>query len=1039
MDHPSLRSVLTTPRRLNPHALAGVVLALCVGLTWQLWRSAERATAVETQARFSARVERAVERLNGRMLASVHMLRGVQALFASSTDVTRGEFADFVFSHDLDNELPGVQGVAYIQAVTQPELAAHLSQLRSGGFADYAVKPPGVRQFYAPVVYIEPFSGQNLRAFGFDCYSDPVRRVMLDQARDSGQPAMSGKVTLMQDDAAAARAGFVIALPVYRNGAQRLNLAQRRAALRGWVVAPFRIAEVLDGIDSDGTLAVRLIDNAALASPIAISTSADGQLHALRAVSVGGHHWALAADAIGRPEGRADALRPMAILITGLAATLVLSVLTWLLARSSVTTGQALHRARRLAAELDDGRRDAVALADTAYRAQAMMRSILDSTIDGILVDNGARVVLASNQRFRAMWGIPAGLDVAGSAARTGTGAGTLADIAAAASDERALLEHMVSQLLHPAPFLHRHSTGEVARGQGGAHSGAQSDMQSNIQSGAQPAEQYGEQREVLRLKDGRYFEQAVSPVRLGAEHARVWSFRDVTERKQIEQRDRGHRRVLELLARGAPLGAILDAVVLGVEESNPGMLCSIMLLDAASLHLLTVSAPSLPPFFNDALNGAPIGPTAGSCGAAAYHGVRVIIEDIASHPHWADYRELAARAGLGACWSEPIRGGPGRVLGSFAIYHRTPHYPSAAHVVLIEQAAQLAGIALERAEAASAVRIGEERFRSLYQNAPVALWELDWSVLLAECRRLAADGVDNLSAYLREQPAEAARLAALVRIADANSAALAQVGASAAAGPGVLALGQIFGSGDSCFADAVAALAGGALMFSCESRFVRVDGEGRQNEVTLLVMPGYADTLAFVIVSTIDITERKRLDAELLMLATTDFLTGLPNRREFMTRLDDELSRLQRSLNDCASVLMIDIDHFKLVNDRHGHACGDAVLRHMAGLMREAQRKVDVLGRVGGEEFAVLLPGATLEAAQSYAERLRQLVAERPVIWEGHRIGITVSIGLARLHANDPAGDSALIRADHALYKAKEEGRNRVRRAPEDWADASV
>ena len=231
----------------------------------------------------------------------------------------------------------------------------------------------------------------------------------------------------------------------------------------------------------------------------------------------------------------------------------------------------------------------------------------------------------------------------------------------------------------------------------------------------------------------------------------------------------------------------------------------------------------------------------------------------------------------------------------------------------------------------------------------------------------------------------------------------------------------------------------GGALMHACETSFLRLDGAERQNEVTLLVMPGYADTLAFVIVSTIDITERKRIDAELLVLATTDFLTELPNRREFMRRLDDEQARLQRSVNECASVLMIDIDHFKLVNDGHGHAMGDAVLRHMAALMREAQRKIDVLGRVGGEEFAVLLPGATLESAQMYAERLRQLVAERPLIAEGRRIAITISIGLARLHPNDAAGDAALIRADHALYRAKAEGRNRVRRAPEDWADASA
>ncbi|HZV64128.1 MAG TPA: GGDEF domain-containing protein, partial [Telluria sp.] len=171
----------------------------------------------------------------------------------------------------------------------------------------------------------------------------------------------------------------------------------------------------------------------------------------------------------------------------------------------------------------------------------------------------------------------------------------------------------------------------------------------------------------------------------------------------------------------------------------------------------------------------------------------------------------------------------------------------------------------------------------------------------------------------------------------------------------------------------------------------------------------------------------RKRMDAELLLLATTDFLTGLPNRREFMARLDDELARLQRSVDESAAVLMLDIDHFKTVNDEFGHATGDAVLRHMAGLMRAGQRKIDTLGRVGGEEFAVLLPGASLEAAAAYAERLRQSVAETPLVNEGREIAITVSIGIASIRPQDASADAALIRADRALYNAKDAGRNRV------------
>ncbi len=131
--------------------------------------------------------------------------------------------------------------------------------------------------------------------------------------------------------------------------------------------------------------------------------------------------------------------------------------------------------------------------------------------------------------------------------------------------------------------------------------------------------------------------------------------------------------------------------------------------------------------------------------------------------------------------------------------------------------------------------------------------------------------------------------------------------------------------------------------------------------------------------------------------------------------------------MDECAAVLMLDIDHFKRVNDQHGHAAGDAVLRHLASLMRVGQRKIDKLGRVGGEEFAILLPGANGDAALAYAERLRQSVAGTPIEIDGVMLAITVSIGIASLNAADPTADAALIRADKALYSAKEAGRNRV------------
>ena len=166
---------------------------------------------------------------------------------------------------------------------------------------------------------------------------------------------------------------------------------------------------------------------------------------------------------------------------------------------------------------------------------------------------------------------------------------------------------------------------------------------------------------------------------------------------------------------------------------------------------------------------------------------------------------------------------------------------------------------------------------------------------------------------------------------------------------------------------------------------------------------------------------------AEVEALATTDALTGLLNRRAFMAKLADEQARLQRHELRRTCVLMLDLDHFKDINDRHGHAAGDAVLQYFGRLLSHELRKIDSAGRIGGEEFAVLLPDTHPQAAFAFAERLRSLVESAAIPYGDMNLGITVSIGIGRLDPSDPEAGQALRRADHALYRAKHEGRNRV------------
>jgi diguanylate cyclase (GGDEF)-like protein/PAS domain S-box-containing protein len=176
-----------------------------------------------------------------------------------------------------------------------------------------------------------------------------------------------------------------------------------------------------------------------------------------------------------------------------------------------------------------------------------------------------------------------------------------------------------------------------------------------------------------------------------------------------------------------------------------------------------------------------------------------------------------------------------------------------------------------------------------------------------------------------------------------------------------------------------------------------------------------------------VDITERKQLEEELKRQAHLDYLTGLSNRRHFMEQAEVEFSRAVRH-DKFLSILMLDIDHFKQVNDTYGHQSGDAVLRTLAMLCKEVLRNFDIIGRMGGEEFAVVLPETDIEQTLEVAERLREVIAETEVsLPDGSKISFTVSIGVATLVDKNTNIDWLLNQADRALYKAKESGRNKV------------
>jgi diguanylate cyclase (GGDEF)-like protein/PAS domain S-box-containing protein len=369
-----------------------------------------------------------------------------------------------------------------------------------------------------------------------------------------------------------------------------------------------------------------------------------------------------------------------------------------------------------------------------------------------------------------------------------------------------------------------------------------------------------------VKCKDGTYRHVLIRVSLIGDK--KLFNFSDITIHWKSEQRNRAHDRILGLVAKGVELKDVLEEILRTIEFEDSDSLCSILLLDKEGNHLINSIKNRLPNFYNNAINGLKIAVGAGSCGTAAMIKERVIVDDIMTHKFWQPYKEIAKQANLRSCWSEPIIASNGKVLGTFAIYHKNPSKPNESDIERINFAANIAAIAIENK--------------------------------------------DN-----------------------------------------------------------------------------RIDLEKQ---------------------------------------AYTDYLTGLNNRRSFIEKTEMELHRKERYGREF-SLIMFDIDYFKYINDKYGHNTGDLVLKEIANVCYIILREVDIAGRIGGEEFAILLPETNIIEAEKVAERLRIAISDTKVFSSlDEEVKFAASFGVTFTNNNTNILINELLnQADTALYKAKNSGRNKV------------
>ncbi len=587
---------------------------------------------------------------------------------------------------------------------------------------------------------------------------------------------------------------------------------------------------------------------------------------------------------------------------------------------------------------------------------------------------------------------------------------------------------------------------------------------------------------------------------------------------------------VLTHIAQRAPLVQILDCIVSGIEDQNPGIRGAILVLSVDSNHLHLCAAPSLPQDYLDAIRGVNI-----DLRAEVRKGEANRAAQIEASQFWPGFRDEALRHGLHACAAFPIESVAGGVLGIFVVYSQDGHPGGNTLAQAVADASALMIIAIERAQveiwienAEKTLMESETRMALAIEGSETGIWDRNissgeihysagwWSILgytgpehsnrIEESyTRIHPDDLDYVQEAIRDhfdQKTENYVVEHRIRCKDghykwissrgkvvsrdADGKPLRMIGTTTDISalrtlsdrlkqsvdlisnltnevPGLVYQYKLSPNGVANFPyvsggihdiyelspkqlvdnaslldtiihpDDLSAYRTSLEMSAATLspwhleyrvllprqglRWRRGDARPRRLPDGSIVWHGFIA----------DATERKGVEIELQGLATTDFLTQLPNRRYFMAQMQQELARIRGLAVTDTAVLMCDLDHFKAINDRYGHATGDQVLKLFATILLDELRKDDTVGRVGGEEFAVILPGVSASEASVFARRVQLRTARTPLRVDDVAILVTLSVGITVMRATDASVEASLFRSDEALYRAKANGRNRI------------
>jgi PAS domain S-box-containing protein len=397
------RAAPTRGRKILPY----VTLVILVALSLLVWRHFENQTEERNRRHFDEYAETMVVAIRKRLIECEMIMQGGAGLFSSSTEVTREQWRNFVTYRRVQGHLPGtqwrfpgIQVIGIARRVHHADLPRHLQKIRSEGISDYTISPPGEREEYSPIIFVEPFDVENEPAVGFDLLSEPLRRKTLELAGSTGSCVISEKIILHSDSKKLNVHGFLLCLPIYEAEKPLLTVEERRAALWGYVVAAFHIEDLIRGISLDAGHKIKLeIFDGPVASQSALmldsqvssNDCSNSMFTVSKILDLYGRQWTFLFRATKVFEAQAADRLPRTLL----AVSIVISLLIFLFLKMLEGTGErALALARDLTRELEDER--------------AWLGTVIDTAMDAIIALNKEGLILVWNSSAVRMFGYTA-------------------------------------------------------------------------------------------------------------------------------------------------------------------------------------------------------------------------------------------------------------------------------------------------------------------------------------------------------------------------------------------------------------------------------------------------------------------------------------------------------------------------------------------------------------------------------------------------------------------------------------------------------